>query len=385
VKSNKPIIHGRDHAPGGADPIPGSGLGTPGSLEGAILAPGELQAWWRLGEDAAWPTGVPVTADFMADSSDKGNHLDAYNKPYSGAGVWYPTPTDPHLPTTNIAGALTAGDPAMNDGGVRFNYNLYQWTAWGAMLCLQAPEPFAESIYCDLAGAGFTLACWAAFVPLADAQNDLAPYAPDGHDIGFRPLMGNFGHTFGGSSGGFKLGFDPLYANFQFSTWNGPTDPSYAYKSGLGLVPHQWYFFANVVTKLSPTSYTRRLLLNMNEVASVSGTATIVGLVGAGAMNNLTIGAAWDDDNRIGHGAGMIDEAAIWGKPLTDAELFDVYSAKTLAEGDTWTVEQVTAGPADTTNTVASGGAPADYSLTADGSGGTKWGIAKHRVLVNGS
>jgi hypothetical protein len=65
VKQPKPILHGRDHAPGGSDPIPGLTLGGGGALEDIILAHSPV-GLWKLDESSG------TTA---ADSSGFGNDL----------------------------------------------------------------------------------------------------------------------------------------------------------------------------------------------------------------------------------------------------------------------------------------------------------------------
>jgi len=63
VKASKPILHGRDHAPGGADPIPG--LASIDAMDALIMATGPA-GFWKLDE----PTGPTAH-----DSSGNGHHM----------------------------------------------------------------------------------------------------------------------------------------------------------------------------------------------------------------------------------------------------------------------------------------------------------------------
>src|SRR5262245_37090499 len=64
--AQKPIIHGRDHLPGGPDPIPG--IPNPGGDDfGGILMPHEPVGFWKLNEQSG------TTAH---DSSGNENHME---------------------------------------------------------------------------------------------------------------------------------------------------------------------------------------------------------------------------------------------------------------------------------------------------------------------
>lgn len=103
MKSNKPIIHGRDHAPGGADPIPGLVTAPPSTFYDAIFAvadTSDLRGYWRLGDGGLGP---------YADS--KPASLSWANAPMVRVAVT--------IAMTDIAtGALPA---AQDDGAVQFN------------------------------------------------------------------------------------------------------------------------------------------------------------------------------------------------------------------------------------------------------------------------
>jgi hypothetical protein len=98
----KPIIHGRDHACGGADPIPGicdlQDTGSPGYPAAVLDVPCDLLGYWRLGEDSG---------STFADSNPDLSALN-FTKVVNGTAPL----------TYNIDGAL---DPTQDDGAVRFN------------------------------------------------------------------------------------------------------------------------------------------------------------------------------------------------------------------------------------------------------------------------
>jgi hypothetical protein len=104
VKDRKPILHGRDHACGGTDPIPGICVlppttvcvSWPDRVAEIATAGNTLLGLWRLGE-AASP---------FADTS--GHPSGAADAVFVSGGVDY---------TTDVTGALAD----MDDGAVRFN------------------------------------------------------------------------------------------------------------------------------------------------------------------------------------------------------------------------------------------------------------------------
>jgi hypothetical protein len=90
MKATKPILHGRDHVPGGADPVPGMLPGTSSDYPGFVRGKASLLGYWRLGETSPGP---------FADSSGVGEPADA-------------TRTTPGAvaPTYHVTGALTDND-----------------------------------------------------------------------------------------------------------------------------------------------------------------------------------------------------------------------------------------------------------------------------------
>jgi hypothetical protein len=383
MASLKPVIHGRDHEPGGSDPIhfpEGMVLGG-GSLEGAIITPGHLEGWWRLGEAGPFPSAAVYTPNWLLDSSGLGRHGEAINANIPHTAVLY-GPGDPHLPTQHIDGALTLGDPTLNDGGIRFNFNQYQWTSWGEQLCVSLPTRFPETLWTNGSGAGASLVCWVQYIPPSETQNDISNVTAS--DPVFY-LLGDLQHVYGVSTTGSHLGFTPATGVL---TWDTTMGGANTWASSAGLIAHRWYHFAMTLGKVGAV-YTRTFYLNGNVVATLTGNAAAVVLAGDSSSVTLTLGGANLDDLRFSHGAGCLDELEIYSKALTLAEVQNIYNATVLAEGDTYAVTTIGTGPAGTPGTLHSelpGGAdaPAGYVATADGSGGTTYATPKTKVWLNG-
>ena len=141
-----------------------------------------------------------------------------------------PTPTSP---IQQIPGALTMGDPAINDGGVRFNFNQYQWTHWGLQLAVQLPLTFTETAWTAGSGAGASLSCWVQYIPSSETQNDI----PAGSAVfpttdGYFFLLGDFFHSFGGGSSGSRLSITPATGVLVWN--NAVSNP--VWTSGVGLM-----------------------------------------------------------------------------------------------------------------------------------------------------
>jgi hypothetical protein len=143
MAGRKPIIHGRDHAPGGADPIPGL-LTDPGggdTLDELILAAAP-DGWWKLNESSgtvaadssgngvdmdstgwvapAWAqaSGPPgeQTADFNNGSGTAGSGWARVDRTWTTissdftAGIWM------SHDNTNISTVMGQGDPGRAGG-----------------------------------------------------------------------------------------------------------------------------------------------------------------------------------------------------------------------------------------------------------------------------
>jgi hypothetical protein len=111
----KPIIHGRDHCPGGADPIPClTNILTPGRpYREAVFAPSDLIAWWRMGEEIDFSslTYVGPPSWGAADHTDDSLRMAAnVLEDSSGNGHWLNYIEDA---TNYVRGTPNVPNPAM--------------------------------------------------------------------------------------------------------------------------------------------------------------------------------------------------------------------------------------------------------------------------------
>ena len=177
----QPRMHGITHVPGGPDPIPGMPSASTGaSLEYAYLTPGGLEAWWRLGEDAAtFPTTATPTTGWAQDSSGHGRHLTAYNRNHTGSGPQLAA-GNPSLPSS-VTGAYPAGS---DDGGLRFNYAYDDTLANGGQVGLKAGATAGGGFNTDffVEGIHYTARPGPPAYPIVELTLDVSPssYYPPG-------------------------------------------------------------------------------------------------------------------------------------------------------------------------------------------------------------
>ena len=131
--------------------------------------------------------------------------------------------------------------------------------------------------------------------------------------------------------------------------------------------------------------YTRRFYLNANLLSTLSGVALY-----GDSPHNMTLGGAWQDDLRFGHGAGALDEVSIWSKALSAAEIANIYNVTVASEGDTYTITSIGTGPAGTPGALhlglpGGGNAPAGQVPVADGTGGTVYAAPTVKAYHNGA
>lgn len=361
LNNPKPVLHGRDHAVGATDPIPG--LGDPTGYErtgvpihDAYYLPGNLAGWWRLNEAGPWPTGPPgtppmTTSNICVDSGPAPTHnFQAQNHDHTSAAIIVPA-GDKRLPTMAVVpGALEGGDA--DDGGIGFHWNQYQWLNGNmletdAMKCVGFPstaiaEPGKAA---DAVGAGHTISAFLAFEPYDLSVDKFDPSTAQ--TTGYRQLISTLSR---GSSNGFAgwfIGFDPAFGNVVWGSGMGSNAPSggdfllFTQRTVQGMPPPdatgkpQWFHFAKVFRKTSATTFQRTLYINLNPVSILSGDLNTVHPANAGS-SQLTVGGGMDDDVRFSHGRGWVDELAIWTKALSTQELANVYNGRVLAAGDKW-------------------------------------------------
>jgi hypothetical protein len=298
--------HGFNHLPGGSDPLPCcSGFTHPGSISTAIFAPGSLVAWWRLGESTAWPAaGAANVTNWAADSSGNALHLDAIALQGAFAGLALPTP--------NVTGGLEPGDA--EDGALQFNEYYrnnvgsqpHQW------LFRDDVVGFHED---DNDDPGWTVACWVKY--LGAGSNFDAP------------VISTFNRVFGGTNYGWTIALNASTGKLVYIA--GVTE---IWRAPFGLAPNVWTHFAMALEKNGAT-YDRRFYLNGNLIEELTGLTDLA--FGGGPGPGLWIGGGNTGDAFTTLTAVGVDETAIWTVPLTSAQVVDIYNARMLNDGDSWT------------------------------------------------
>jgi hypothetical protein len=294
MKTQKPILHARDHMPGGADPIPGLQPG-PGSYEGHVKSLTSLQAWYRLGA---------------------GDDMTGARRAYDTAGV--------HIPPYDIAFSLPPPNPPTHivhpelggDDDQATQFNTAQTTA-GA-----TPWSFlnGDSYMVNTSAAGWTICGF------------VKPLAVPGVAPGFEPLLfGPWDEIGVGNIGGAGLFYRP--STYQLlARWRNGTMEVVLTPAGVGLLPNTWYHLALVWDRLAGTL---SLYVNGNLVAQ-STSATF-----EAAQHALFISTRNTASPSQFYGA--VDEVALFSTPLTAAEIAsfaafldtpEVTSAAYNAKGD---------------------------------------------------
>jgi hypothetical protein len=312
-KQPKPIIHGRDHDCGGADPIPGicdlfPGAGGSADYETGVTSISSLVGYWRLGEGAS---------------------------PYADTSGY--VPADPanaarQILTTAMTQNFTPGAPIVDDdGAAQFNAAGDSRTVSGDYL-LTAYSTTTNRF--NFASAlPFTVACW--IRPLASANTW------QGTIIGTVKVT-SFGSPSARDDGWrLDMNWPSRVVGFTRAPSVHAGDPYPTVQSPAGLDDATWHHVVGTYD-----GATLRLYLNGTLVASQADTSSISN----GAV--VTIGSgAGPQGSYTEFFYGAVDEAAVWSKALSAAEV-----AQLWLSGNT----------ADTTG-------DAGKVLTSDGSGGVSY------------
>jgi hypothetical protein len=356
LNNPKPVLHGKDHAVGATDPVPGLGEykhdGVP--IHDAYYNPGSLCGWWRLGDPpGSWPAGPTLSVpNFILDHGPAPTHnLSAVNIDHNGTGSALPSSDWPNL----ASGALIGG--SANDGAMVFHFNDVQVQAseTGVKLALSGSVPdscLAEVLGPNEAdtpvGRGHTVSCWlkAESVGVGGTDN-IDPYTVA--DCPPRKIVSCWYKPLGGTAGGWWFGFKPgtLFTPFPpgdlyFGSGGGALYPGGDYfgqtwflcKTGIADFVH----VAKVFKKTGTNKYERTIYVNLAPVSYVHGNAATVRPATA-AGSALVVGGGWDDDVRFAHCRGSVDELAIWTVALTNQQLQDIYNGRVINPGESWTTE----------------------------------------------
>src|SRR5262245_5692087 len=306
LRTVQPALHADQHLPWGSDPLNGFPAPSQGaSLEFAYLTPGGLEAWWRLGEDTAtFPTVTQSITDWAADSSGHNRHLRAVNSNHAGSAVQL-SAGSPNLPSHITDGVYPAG---ADDGGIQFNYTYNDTLVNGGSVGLDRGMAVYENT--DFAGGsmpvggGWTLSAFVQYTGtlLADVQ-----------------FLGNAG----ASGSDWYLSFTSAGAlKYNLNSTVGSVSGPY-YTTPGALATGDWYHLAVTISRTATTTYQRRILVNLNEVVNVTGTAATIALSNANS-GTITMGGYWSSSNKYSAPAGL-DEISLWSKALSDTELSNIF------------------------------------------------------------
>lgn len=303
------IMHGRDHLPTGADPIPGLELGAVNpsyaELVGEFATSHDLRGYWRLGEGASPYADTSGHAFGAADAV----------KTTGGTAM-----------TDSIVGALPDPD---DDGAVQFNN-----TGGGNADYLDAPDPGGgvggterRFNFSGADGYDMTIAVWVK--PTASGSTFDAT------------AVGAWVNT--GTICGWRLGVNwPARTPF-FQRRESDASPDITV-TGATLVADEWAFLVATYDTVNGAR------LYVNGVLADSDATLFGGLPSSNSGPNIGRGRT---DSNIDSFCGGIDEVTIWGDALTLTEIGQLYTAGT--EGS--------AGPAGGVDSLAKSG---DTPLTGD-------------------
>ncbi len=277
----KPIIHGRDHLEGGADPIPG--LVGGGSFSGVVVGISDLFAYWRLGEAAApW-----------ADTSGVGTAADLTEH---GSG--------PAL-TLDVAGALP---DTQDDGALEFNYD---GTTEGSGRDIRSTAPGSGAKDFDL--GELTVCAWANVKASAITRRGTIAGTSDWTVSG------------GGSMNGYGLQvvYPSRKVRFTMGQVGGFSFPEIYAETSSGVVADEWNFFVGTYDGASV-----KLYANGSLVATTANTTDTLSPDG-----NFRIGYGEIGLFTPGYMYGTTDEVAVWTRALTADEVATLYAAGVSTSG----------------------------------------------------
>ncbi len=268
----KPIIHGRDHLAGGADPIPGL---IPGSgvvvYADYVRTFSSLVGYWRLGE-----TGTP-----WLDSSGYGNEL---NRQVHGVAM-----------TADVTGALPADQ---DDGAVKFNYT-GSTNNGGDYLTTGTPSP-SNTLY--------------QLNPLTVAGFVYVHGYPGGASRGL--VAGSMGFTGGTTYSGWAFMTEPS-GKLMFNL-GGVAGVSEKYAESPGaLILDTWYHVAGTYDGTTISLYLNGVLVDTTAYSSGGS---------FGQTDGVKVGTL-DITSQFLYFNGSVDELAVWSEALTADEIALLASA----------------------------------------------------------
>jgi hypothetical protein len=225
-----------------------------------------------------------------------------------------------------VAGALEGGNA--NDGGIEFKW--YESTSQYYSCFLQGSDPMEPSLRSGVAAVGTagTFAAWVAFMPPPSGTPSTGIYS----------LISTWSRSFGIGNYGAKLGFDLATSRLNYHVGSLNTYAEFDY-STVTASPGKWHHFVTQVVKLSSTSYRRRIYYDSLLVYELVGDLAAIGNgYSSGGLSSATLSLGGGNSNDIWsvHGGGKIDEVAYWTSELTSAQVVDLWNARVLHSGETW-------------------------------------------------
>ena len=279
----KPVLHGRDHVPGGADPIPGITVGG-GTFEQVVVEIPNLLGYWRLGENVGpWAdtSGVSPLADLTEQES--------------GTAL-----------TPNVPGALMVDD----DGALEFNYD---GTAAGGRYVRGGGDAIKDF---DMPPNGvMTVAAWVKVKASALNRRGL--------------IIGN--SSISGTGDRLGWGLQVIYPGRSIRFTRGDVAgggvEKYAETSG-GVVADEWNLFVGTYDLSTIRLYANGILVD--ETPDTSGVVYSLG-------GQIALGLGYGEYS-TGFAVrswfyGTADEAAVWGRAITLDEVAALYEAGTGGGG----------------------------------------------------
>ena len=285
----KPILHGRDHCPGGADPIPCMISGPSGNFETVVLSISDLLAYWRLGEPGEpWEdtSGVVGTTPADLDEAESGT-----------------------APTPDVTGALGGGQ---DDGALELNYD-GTGTSGGRYARSTFSGGTTKDFDLGTAPGEFTVIAWAKVKASALSRRGL--------------IAGT--SVWSISGGGYMAGWglQVVYPARTVRFTIGETDGSteiYAETAG-GVVADEWNFFAGTYDGTTARLYANGVLVD--SMANPSN-------VPASPDHRMQIGYGYSSATDPDWYYGTADEVAVWTRALTQAEIDALYNAGVEGAGE---------------------------------------------------
>jgi len=320
-----PRMHGLTHVPGGPDPIPNWPSGGEGgfahqgqAIHTVYFTAATLIAWWRMGETTTFPVTATSVANFIHDEGPHAYHLTAVNNNSGAVGVTDPT----QVPTHVTPGALAPGNA--DDGG--WKSRLTHGGSTDNLACgFDAPVTMEPTL--SAVGAAWSLACWVRPTAVGPA--------------GFYPVLSSHRRQFGIGNGGSHLLLDNITGKLYYNAGQNNTVPEFNWQSSFGLDPAYWHHFCTTIVRLGTDSYRRRFYINTNPVYDQTGTQAQMGNAAGVGGDNMHFFYGWNNDIWYWGGQSMLDEVAMWSDELTQADVDDLYNARVLNDGDTWTTDTI--------------------------------------------